>query len=102
MEYLNDRTYARGEDVTIRVMVDAEKAKTEDGVVYESTYTLLHGTSRHFDIKFWGGAPKIEGDKAIITLSGKVEGVADDVYRARGGVLGRVPGDTVKHSAFVV
>lgn len=96
MEYLNDRTYKRGEEVAIQVTVPAEKAKTKRGVVFEYTYALFRGMSSGFKIEFRGAAPMITGDEAIVILTAKVESVGDDVYRVEGGVKGRVPGDTVR------
>lgn len=94
MEYLNDKTYKRGDDVRLELTVEAEKARTVEGAVYESTYALLRGP-RGYEIELWGDAPRIEGDEATIVLTGKIEHAGDDDYRVQGGVQGRIPGDTV-------
>jgi hypothetical protein len=95
MAYLNDRTYARGEEVELKIAVDARKVKTARGVVYEKMYALFRSRSG-YKIELWGEAPEVTGDKATIILTEKVEGVGDGDYRIEGGVQGRVPGDTVR------
>lgn len=95
MEYLNDKTYKRGDSVRLEVTVEAEKTKTDRGVVYEHTYALFLGT-RGYEIELWGDAPEIKGNEATIVLTGKIEHAGDDTYRALEGVRGRIPGDTVR------
>ena len=96
MEYLNDTTYGRGDDVRLEITVEAERAKTGEGAVYESTYVCFLGTSQGYRIELWGDAPEIVDDEATIVLTGKVEHAGDDDYRAPNGVQGRIPGGTVR------
>jgi hypothetical protein len=96
MEYLNSKTYGRGDEVKLKLTVEAGKAKTDKGAVYESTYALFLSASRGFEIELWGHAPQIEGDEATIVLTGTIKHAGDDEYRALNGVQGRIPGDTVR------
>ncbi len=94
MEYLNDKTYKRGDDVRLELTVEAEKAKTDYGEVYEYTWARFLGTRGHrIDLK--GDAPEIEGDEATIVLTGQIERAADDTYRVRDGIQGKIPGGTI-------
>lgn len=95
MEYLNDKTYKRGDDARLEFVVEAEKAKTDDGRLYEYTCVRFLGT-RGYEIELRGDAPEIKGNEARIILTGKIERVGDDTYRALDGVQGRIPGDTVR------
>ena len=95
MEYLNDTTYKRGDDVRLELTVEAEKAKTDRGRGIRKDPRAFLGT-RGYEIELWGEAPEIKGNEATIVLIGKIEQVADDTYEAREGVQGRIPGDTVR------
>ncbi|MDQ3969961.1 MAG: hypothetical protein M3275_16380 [Thermoproteota archaeon] len=95
MEYLNDRTYKRGEEVTVKVTVKAETVTKGGNVAYEGTVADL--TSQDgYKLRLWGEAPEVADEEATIILTGTVEDVGDGIYRNSGGVLGRVPGDTVR------
>jgi hypothetical protein len=98
MEYFNDRTYARGEDVEIEIPIEPESATTGDGQPYDFTYALLRNTdpTSGWVLELRGDAPDIRDDEASVTLRGRVERVGDGDYRIEDGVKGRIPGDTVR------
>ena len=50
MEYMNDMTYGRGDDVRLEITVEAERAKTGEGAVYKNTYVCFYGTSQGYRI----------------------------------------------------
>lgn len=79
----------------LELAVEAEKARTDEGAVYEYTSALFRGP-RGYEIELRGGAPKIAGTEATIVLAGKIEHAGDDDYRVLDGVQGRIPGDTVR------
>lgn len=95
MEYLNDRTYARGEEVALTVAVESKAATAGGRRAYQATVVDFLGPSGH-KIRLWGTAPEVGDNNATVTLAGKVGNVEDGVYRNLDGVLGSVPGDTVK------
>lgn len=96
MEYLNDSAYKRGEEVRIEVEVDAETVTKEGKLAYGTTVADLYDKSG-YRIRLWGGPPEIDDDVAKIVLTGIVGDVGNGIYRNRDGVLGKVPGDTVRY-----
>lgn len=96
MEYLNDKTYRRGEYIRVEVKVDAESATKGGSIAYKYVVAKLLGRNHGYELELRGEAPEVEGEEATIILTGKVERVGDDIYRNLSGVQGALPGDTVR------
>ena len=96
MEYLNDKTYKRGEEIRVEVKVEAQSVVERGSVTHKYVVAKLIGRERGFELELRGGAPEVDGEEAMITLTGRVGNVADDIYRNLYGVQGALPGDTVR------